>query len=244
MNEEKTTAQQTNDTCFKEFSTTYSDKVHVIGRITMAIGFVLSFLPILYLNFVKGYAAPLSSYLLVASTIAVMRVGMWISEPFTWYPILGAASSYMSYFAGNAKNLRVPVAQNLQAKYDVEVNSPKGQIITTIGVGISVFVNLIILLVVVLAGNAIIHKLPWGVINSFNYVIPALIGSLLCNHLRRRGLKSVLIYSIPAVIVFVLMLNGLVQGKYANSISIGITVLAAYIAFVIRGKKEAAGAEK
>ncbi|MBU5434222.1 hypothetical protein [Pseudoflavonifractor sp. MSJ-37] len=222
----------------QEFNTSYTDKVHVIGRITMAIAFLLSFLPVLYLHFVKGYQAPLSAYITVATTIAAMRVGMWISEPFTWYPVLGSASLYMGYFSGNVKNLRVPVAQNLQSKYNVEVNSPKGQVITTIGVGISVFVNIVILLIVVAVGTVIIPMLPPVVLSAFNYVIPTLIGSLLAIHFQKRGFVGVLRWVIPSIIVFFLMKSGIVPPKYATSISIAATVLAGYIVFVAQGKIE------
>ncbi len=237
MSEEKI-VQATSTECQQEFITTYNDKVHFIGRITMAIAFVLSFLPILYLNFVKGYTMPFSDYLLVASTISIVRVGMWISEPFTWYPVLGAASLYIGYLSGNVKNLRVPVAQNLQNEYDLEVNSPRGQIITTIGVGVSVFVNIAILLATVAIGSAVIPMLPSVVTNSFNFVVPSLIGALLCNHIRKRGLPKVLLYSVPSFVVFYLMMHKFVAAKYANSVSIGVTVFITYVIFIIRGKIE------
>ena len=89
MSEEKYIGQES-AACKEEFVGSYSDRVHVIGRVTLSIAAVLSFLPILYLNFVKGYTAPLADYILVFTTICAVRVGMWISEPFTWYPILGA----------------------------------------------------------------------------------------------------------------------------------------------------------
>lgn len=236
MNEEKVIRQES-DACYNEFATTYTDRVHVIGRVTLIIAAFLSFLPILYLHFVKGYKVPLGDYIMVASTIAILRVGMWVSEPFIWYPILGASSLYMSYFSGNCKNLRVPVAQNLQSKYDVEVMSPKGQVITTIGVGVSVFVNVALLLLIVLAGNAILPHLPPVVLNAFNYVIPALIGSLLCNNFRKHGLKKTILYAIPGLIVLFLVRNGAISAKYGQSIAIGVTVLIGYIIFVIQGKK-------
>lgn len=237
MNEEKIVNQES-EACQQEFVGAYSDRVHVIGRVTLCIAAVLSFLPILYLNFVKGYTAPLSDYILVFTTICVVRVGMWISEPFTWYPILGAASLYISYFSGNTKNLRVPVAQNLQSKYGVEVMTPKGQVITTIGVGVSVFVNVALLVVIILMGNAIIPYLPPVVLNAFNYVVPALIGALMSNHLRKRGFVKTLLWVIPGLCILFLVRNGVISPKYGNSFAIGATVLVGYIVFMIQGQKE------
>ena len=48
MNEEKIVNQES-DACQQEFVGAYSDRVHVIGRVTLCIAAVLSFLPILYL---------------------------------------------------------------------------------------------------------------------------------------------------------------------------------------------------
>ena len=224
MSEEKT-VNQTSDACNEEFVSAYTDRVHMIGRVTLAIAAVLSFLPIAYLVFIKGYSAPLSDYILVLTTIAVVRVGMWISEPFTWYPVLGSASLYMAYFAGNAKNLRVPVAQNLQSKYNVEVMTPKGQVITTIGVGVSVFVNVALLAVIVLLGNAILPYLPAVVLDAFDYVIPALIGALMSNHLRKRGLVKTILWVIPGLVILALTRVAILPAKYGTSLAIAATVI-------------------
>ena len=236
MSEEKYIGQES-AACKEEFVGSYSDRVHVIGRVTLSIAAVLSFLPILYLNFVKGYTAPLADYILVFTTICAVRVGMWISEPFTWYPILGAASLYISYFAGNTKNLRVPVAQNLQNEYGVEALTPKGQIITTIGVGVSVFVNVALLVVIVLMGNAIIRYMPAPVLNAFNYVVPALIGALMSNHLRKHGLVKTILWVLPGLFILFLVRNGLISPKYGNSFAIAATVLVGYLVYMVQGKK-------
>ena len=239
MNEEKNVnSAPVMDTCYEEFAGPYSDKVHVIGRVTMAIAAVLSFLPILYLYFVKGYKVPLSDYVVVFTTICMMRIGYWISEPFTWFPVVGAAPLYMAYFAGNCKNLRVPVAQNLQSKYDVDVMTPKGQIITTIGVGVSVFVNVALLVVIVLLGNVIIPLFPPAVLSTFDYVIPALLGAMISNHVRRRGLVKTVLWTIPGLVILAMVKAGMIRAMYGNSFAIGLTVLVGYIVFVIQGKME------
>ena len=243
MSEEKV-VNQTSDACYSEFVGSYTDRVHVIGRATLAIAAVLSFLPIAYLVFVKGYTAPLSDYILVFTTIAVVRVGMWISEPFTWYPVLGSAPLYISYYSGNAKNLRVPVAQNLQSKYNVEVMTPKGQVITTIGVGVSVFVNVALLAVIVVLGNAILPYLPGVVLDAFDYVIPALIGALMSNHLRKRGLVKTILWVIPGLVVLFLTRVAVLPAKYGTSLAIAATVIVGYIVFVMEGKKESSGSSK
>lgn len=99
---------------------------------------------------------------------------------------------YMGYFAGNIKNVRVPVARQLRSKFNLSAAEPKGQIITTIGVAISVYVNLIILAIVVVLGSALVSVLPDVVLESFSYVIPALIGALLAFRVDESGIVTTL----------------------------------------------------
>lgn len=236
----KTSAAENSEVA-KDYVESYSPKVHVIGRSTMLIAFVLSILPILYLYFVKGYRMPISSYIAVAATITAMFVGNWLTEALTWFPVLGAAPIYMSYLSGNVKNVRVPIARSLQNTYDVPVESPKGQIITTIGVAISVYVNLAILLIVVLLGDKFISLLPDAVVSAFNYVLPALIGALLSFRVTKSGLVKTLIWCIPSLIVYIFIRSNVLPflAMYGQTTAIAVTVLVGYISFRIEGKKEA-----
>lgn len=243
MNENKTVQTESQEVV-EDFTSGYSKRVHIIGRSTMAIALVLTFLPVLYLNFVKGYRAPLSAYLGVIAMEAAMHGGDWIAEPFTWFPMLGAAPLYMGYLSGNAKSLRVPVAKSVQSRYGVSVETPRGQVITTIGVAVSVFVNIILLAIVVMIGSVLIPKLPPFVLSSFNYVIPALIGSLLSMYISGYGFTKVLRWGIPALLVFIMIkLNLLPLSWLGFSYSVATSVLIGYIVFVMEGKKEKEKAE-
>lgn len=240
MSQENNTVQAENPEVVQDFNTTYSDKVHVIGRSTMALAFILSFLPILFLYFVMGFRMPVSTYITAAAAIAAMFVGMWIAEPFTWFPVVGAASLYMSYFAGNCKNIRVPVARSVQNIYKVEVTTPRGQILTTIAVAISVYVNLALLLVIVLLGNMIIPLLPAAVVDAFNYVIPSLIGALLSFRVSKYGVLKTIRWIIPGIIIFVIIKTGIAPflSRFGTTSSIVVTVLIAYLVYRINGIRE------
>ena len=241
MNQNTKTAPVDDAAVVQDFNTAYSNKVHVIGRSTMAIAFVLSFLPILFLYFVMGFRMPLSTYIAAAASIASMFVGMWIAEPFTWFPVIGAASLYMSYFAGNTKNIRVPVARSVQNIYNVEITTPRGQILTTIAVAVSVYVNLLLLLVVVLVGNNIlIPLLPAVVLDAFNYVIPSLIGALLSFRVSKYGVLKTLRWILPGVLIFIIIQAGLAPflSRFGTTSSIAVTVLIAYAVYRYNGYRE------
>ena len=91
----------------EDYSNVYVKKVHLIGRATMAIAFILMFAPVLYMHFVAGFTAPADAYMACAAAACAAGVGGWIAEPISYFPILGAAGTYMSYLAGNVGNTRV-----------------------------------------------------------------------------------------------------------------------------------------
>ena len=110
----------------EEYKGSYTKQVHRIGRVTMVIALVLSFLPILFLNFVMGYRVPLSVYLNVTFALTALCIGMWLTEPLIWYPILGAAPTYMAYLSGN-EEYPCSVARSVMKKYGEHTDSPEGR---------------------------------------------------------------------------------------------------------------------
>lgn len=167
-----------NEAVEKDLRESFIPQVHVVGRSTMAIAFVLAFLPVLYFVFVKGYAAPLSSYMTVAVTVASVGLGMWISEPVAYWPVLGSAGTYIGYLSGNVGAMRFPVALNLQNTMNANINTARGQMVTIIGIVASVYANLVLLLASVLAGDWLLGVLPAAVMASFSFVMVGLIGSM------------------------------------------------------------------
>lgn len=118
----------------KVYSEEFIPQVHRIGRSTMAAAFVLAFLPVLYFVFVKGYAAPLSSYVSVIVAVASIGIGMWLTEPLAYWPVLGSAGTYIGYLLGNVGAMRFPVALNLQSVLKADINTMRGQIVTIVGI--------------------------------------------------------------------------------------------------------------
>ena len=170
-----------NEAIEKDLKESFIPQVHVVGRSTMAISFVLAFLPVLYFVFVKGYAAPLSSYTTVAVTIASVGLGMWISEPMAYWPVLGSAGTYIGYLSGNVGAMRFPVALNLQSTMNANINTARGQMVTIIGIVSSVFANLVLLLGSVLAGDWLLGVLPDVVMASFSFVMVGIFGAMIVN---------------------------------------------------------------
>ena len=104
----------------------------------------------------------------------------------------------MAFLSGNISNMRVPCASMAQVSAGVEPGTDKGSIIATIGMAVSVIINLSVLTIGVILGSSILSKMPAAVTEALNYLLPALFGALLMQFgLKQKNLAVVmLIFSI------------------------------------------------
>lgn len=58
--------------------------------------------------------------------------------------------------------MRVPCSSVAQEAAGVEMGSDKGSVVSTIGIAVSIIVNIVILTIGAIAGNAIIGMMPEG----------------------------------------------------------------------------------
>lgn len=160
----------------RAYSEEFIPAVHRIGIPFSILGILFMFLPVLYFWLVCGYS--LSSSWIISVIISVVSIcGYdWISEPLTYYPMMGSAALYMGFLAGNVYNQRLPVAIAAQKVTKAETHSLKGQVITIIGVGVSVFCNLALLLLTVVAGDKLLAVLPAVIVSAFSFSLPAMMG--------------------------------------------------------------------
>lgn len=222
----KETTTKTPETAEEYYSKVFMPGVHRIGRGTMAVALVLSFLPVLYFILVKGYGLPVSSYIAAAVAVASISLGFWLTEPEAYWPVLGSAGTYIGYLSGNVSGMRFPVAVTLQRNMDADINTPRGQIVTIVGIVSSVVVNLVLLLIIVLAGNWVLSVLPEAVLGAFSFVMATLLGSMILNTLNSKegiakGTMKALPYLVTAVVIKLLIngpLNFLVSWGMAISV--------------------------
>ena len=157
----------------------YMPKMHKIGKITGALGVLLTFSPALALGLVYGLWPEWAS-LGTAALAAITSFGiLWFVEPLSYYPVVGPVGTYMAFLSGNISNMRIPCASMAQVGAGVEPGTEKGSIIATIGMGVSIVINTLILSLGVIAGQAILGMLPAAVVSALNYLLPALFGALL-----------------------------------------------------------------
>lgn len=223
----------------EDYQQNFMKKVHVIGRGSMVIAAILSFLPIIYFYFVKGWQASGSAYTTVTIAIVAYGFSMWLTEPVSYYPILGSAGTYMGYLAGNVGNMRAPVAMAVQSSLGEEVTSPRGNLATIISIATSVYVNLAILVVIILSGEAILSVLPQIVLDAFTYTLAALYGSMLT--MRVMGNPKRALTYLPVTVVIYFITNAIPALKsYSLAVCVVGTILVAYALFKAEGNKKAA----
>lgn len=165
----------------KEFVTQeYMPQMNRIGKITGALGVLLSFTPALLLAVVYGIvpkgAALLTAFIAGSSAFGVL----WFVEPISYFPVLGPVGTYMAFLSGNISNMRVPCASMAQVAAGVEPGSDQASVIATIGMAVSVVINVSVLTVGVFLGSSILTMLPGAVTAALQgYLLPALFGALL-----------------------------------------------------------------
>lgn len=235
-----------NEAAVKDYNENFMPAVHRIGRFTMGVAFILAFLPVLYFVFIKGYSLPLASYLNTAAVLASVGIGMWLTEPLSYWPILGSAGTYIAYLSGNVGGMRFPVAMNVQAAMKADINTPKGQVITIVGIVASVVSNLIVLFLIVLFGALLIEVLPDPVMGAFSFVTPGLFGSMILMRFKGhpKGIKAGFLSAAPFLLTSVCVKLAITYvfpslATIGTALAVGITILVAYVMFKAKQKKAA-----
>lgn len=160
------------------FESTYLPYISKWGKITNWLGVLLSFGPALVLLAIFKIVPPFSAVITGFVTMAGAAGVLWFIEPISYFPILGVPGTYMAFLTGNISNLRVPTAAVSQRIAEVEPGTREGTIISTLGMSVSVIVNIIILMVGVFVSSAILAKVPENVISALNFLLPSLFGAI------------------------------------------------------------------
>lgn len=162
----------------KYYSETYIPSIIKWGKITLLLGIITCFAPAIVMSFVYDYMPPISA--IIAGTISQMSVSgaFYVVEPISYFPILGIPGTYLTFLSGNTSNMRVPCSSVAQEAAEVEIGTEKGSVISTIGIAVSILVNIAILTVGAVAGNALISIMPAGMKEALTFLLPALYGAV------------------------------------------------------------------
>lgn len=153
--------------------------------------------------------------------LPVIGVG-YIYEPLGFFAVLGIPGSYMAFLSGNISNLRVPCSSIAQNAAGVEEGSEKGSIIATIGIAVSILVNLAILTLGVVAGSYVLSKLPPRATEILNLMLPALLASLTVNYIIQKPRLAMV--GVPIIVIMSILSGAGVFGALGTVIAILVSV--------------------
>ena len=146
------------------------------GLRTNILGALLGLVPLLAVIIFFDAAPPWAAMLAAFLTVAASEGVMWFMEPISFFPVLGVPATYMSFLSGNVSNLRIPAAT--AAQKSAETGTAEADIAATLGIGMSVLLNIAILLLGALFGSVLINQLPETITSNLNFMLPALFGAL------------------------------------------------------------------
>ncbi len=180
----------------------FTRPIHIVGRYTNLFGAALMFLPSLWLYLQYGVFPPTEAILVGMGLALTYAVPFYIIEPISYYPTLGDAGTYMSFFAGNISNMRLPCAAVAQEVAGVEEGSKKGELVATIGIAVSIWLSIIAVFIGAVATGWIVQVFPPWIQDAFKtYLLPAVFGAVF-GQFALRGFK----YAIVALILATLPL--------------------------------------
>jgi hypothetical protein len=179
---------------------TYKDQLHYEGRIWM-FGALLLFISVpLIISLVTGLWPQADKFFAGFIATAIIFWPVTTIEVFTFSPMLGTGSTYLSFVTGNLSSLKVPVALNAQDALNIEKGSDEGDAISTIAVAASSIMTTLIILV------GIVLFIPLEPIfksealePAFGNVLPALFGALGIVYI----MKRIKIAVVPLIFMFI-----------------------------------------
>jgi len=157
----------------------YNNSIHRLGRIMNTIG-ILSLLatPFLF-ALVLGASLSWSGFAKGLLRVAITYLPITIVEFLIYVPILGPGGSYLSFITGNIINMKLPCAYNAREIAKTQAGTPEDSIITTLAVGVSSLVTMLVIFIGVLLLIPLTPVLNNPTLRpAFDNLLPALFGAL------------------------------------------------------------------
>ena len=161
------------------FENLYTKNIIRTGRLTASLAVLFCLGPPLFIYLKYGIFPPvknlIAGYLIILSMFGIS----YFTDMIAFFPTTGLSGIYLGYLSGNMSGVRLPVMLTAQEALNTQQGSQKAEIIGTIAMGGSVFVGIICTTVTAIVGEPLLNILPDFVVQSFNYVTPAIMGSLI-----------------------------------------------------------------
>lgn len=162
----------------KVYENDYMPYIIKWGKLTCWISIPLIMIPSLILMIFYGAKITLTGFITALIPLLGSMLAWYIVDPISLFPVLQVPGLYMTYIAGNSKEIRAPAAIAAMSAADVQPGTEHGTAISCLAIATSVFVSITCMTFVAVAGNYLLSILPAAVVSSLNYLLPALYGSM------------------------------------------------------------------
>lgn len=156
----------------------FTKSIVKFGRLTMILGIIAVLLPPLVMTFYFGYNPGLSA--IIAGAISQMSVSgaFYISEPITYYPIVGTSGLYLNMLSRNGVNMKIPAAAIATEASGYKQGTDEGSLMGTIGLSVSIYVAVFFVIFATILGQTVITTLPADLAKYFELIIPGIYGAI------------------------------------------------------------------
>lgn len=200
----------------------YQDQLHFSGRYWMLGALLLFITAPLALSMGTGVWPTFSEFLPGFIATAVVFWPITTIEVFTFTPMLGTGSSYLSFVTGNLASIKVPVALNAQDALNIEKGTEAGDVISTIAVATSSIVTTTIIIIGALLIIPLTPFIESQVMKpAFDNVVPALFGALGFVYISKRW--KVALIPLIFMILFFLFVPGS-GGLVGAMVPVGVVI--------------------
>lgn len=184
----------------KRFHDEYTVPMIRNGRLTTLIAALCTLIPPLYLWLIEGFKPTWeqigAGWMIMFSAYFLL----YFFEPLGFYPQMGLSGIYIGYLAGNIPSVRLPAMLAAQAATGCPAGTKRGELVGTIAIGMSVFVNLAFTTAAALTGVYILEILPMFILDAFDFCLPAILGAVLAQYWRKNKLFVPVIFVICLVL--------------------------------------------
>ena len=211
----------------------YMDSVHRDGTIwNLAVMAILIMFPILVgliFQAVPDWAGVGKGLLATAP----MYWAVGVIEVITFYPMLGAGGSYLSFVTGNISNLKLPCALNALESNEVKAQSEEGEIISTISIAASSIVTTLIIILGVVLIIPLTPILENPVLEpAFSQLLPALFGALGVVFISKNW--KIAIAPIALMLILFIFVPSLNSGSVGIMVPVGVVFTIAVSRFMYK----------
>ncbi|MDO2934735.1 hypothetical protein Q2T94_10510 [Paeniglutamicibacter sulfureus] len=207
------------------------------GRITMIIGLFFSLAAPAYLVFFAGLDIEIAGIITAFAALAAVFGVIWIVEPLTYFPILGASSMYQAFMIGNISNKLLPAAMIAQATIGVKPGTRKGELASVAAICGAAAVHLSSLFIFVgLLGTWLVSVIPVDIIQTVQfYILPTVMGAVVVQAIvSQKAPRSAVIALVVSVIVVFFAQLYKPFGLFSTAVAV---ISTAVLAWVFRDRK-------